>query len=162
MVWLHVLLWIVAILMIGIGLVGTVVPILPGLVFMFAGSWLAAYIDNYLEIGVSAVVIIGILTAIGMIVDWVAQSMGAKRAGASKAGIIGSFIGTIVGIFTGLWGLIFMPLVGAAIGEFISNKDMIQSGKVGFATWLGMMIGIVIKLGLAFTIVGVLVGAYLI
>ncbi|MCD8338734.1 MAG: DUF456 family protein [Burkholderiales bacterium] len=160
--WWDATLWTIAIAMILIGLVGTVVPIIPGLIFMFLGSWLAASIDNYQQISVFMVVVIGILAALGAVVDWVAQSMGAKRAGASKLGIIGSVVGTILGIFSGLWGLIFMPLLGAAIGEFLSNQDMVKSGKVGFATWLGMIIGITIKLGLAFTIIGLLVADYLI
>ena len=95
-------------------------------------------------------------------VDWIAQTLGAQKAGATKLGILGSFIGTIIGIFTGLWGLIFMPLLGAAIGEFIDHRDLLKSGKVGFATWLGMMIGIVIKLGLAFTMIGIVIAALVI
>ena len=71
-------------------------------------------------------------------------------------------IGTFVGIFTGLWGLLFMPLIGAAIGEFIDHQDMIKSGKVGVATWIGMIIGTVVKLGLAFTMVGILIAAWFI
>lgn len=159
--WLDVLLWILAIASICVGLLGTMIPILPGLPMIFIGSWLAAWIDDYNEIGVTAVVIIGILTVIGLVIDWVAQTMGAKKAGASKLGIIGSFIGTIVGIFTGLWGLLFMPLVGAAIGEFIDHQDMLRSGKVGLATWIGMLVGTVIKLSLAFTMVGILISAYI-
>lgn len=55
-----------------------------------------------------------------------------------------------------------MPLLGAAIGEFIDHRDLLKSGKVGFATWLGMMIGIVIKLGLAFTMIGIVIAALII
>lgn len=159
--WLNVLLWILAIASVSVGLLGTMIPILPGLPMIFIGSWLAAWIDDYNEISVTAVVIIGVLTVIGLAIDWVAQTMGAKKAGASKLGIIGSFIGTIVGIFTGLWGLLFMPLIGAAIGEFIDHQDMLRSGKVGLATWIGMLVGTVIKLSLAFTMVGILVSAYI-
>ena len=55
-----------------------------------------------------------------------------------------------------------MPLIGAAIGEFIDHQDMIKSGKVGVATWIGMIIGTVVKLGLAFTMVGILIAAWFI
>lgn len=159
--WLNILLWILAIASVVVGLLGTMIPILPGLPMIFIGSWLAAWIDDYNEISVTAVVIIGVLTVIGLAIDWVAQTMGAKKAGASKLGIIGSFIGTILGIFTGLWGLLFMPLIGAAIGEFIDHQDMLRSGKVGLATWIGMLVGTVIKLSLAFTMVGILISAYI-
>jgi len=159
--WVNALLWILAIASVTVGLLGTMIPILPGLPMIFIGSWLAAWINDYNEISVTAVVIIGVLTVIGLVIDWVAQTLGAKKAGASKLGIIGSFIGTILGIFTGLWGLLFMPLIGAAIGEFIDHQDMLRSGKVGLATWIGMLVGTVIKLSLAFTMVGILISAYI-
>ncbi len=154
---LHITLWIIAIALIVVGLVGTVVPVIPGLVMIFAGSWLAAWIDNYQNISITALIIIAVLAIIGILMDWVGQSLGAKRAGASKLGIIGCFIGTICGILVGIWGIIFMPLLGAAIGEFIDRQDMIKSGKVGLATWVGMIVTVVVKLAIAFTMVGILI-----
>lgn len=159
---MDVVLWIIAIGLMVVGFAGTIVPMIPGLPLIFAGAWLAAYIDHYDKIGVVTLVILAVLTIVGLVIDWVAQTLGAQKAGATKLGILGSLIGTVIGIFTGLWGLIFMPLIGAAIGEFIDHQDMLRSGKVGFATWLGMMIGIVIKLGLAFTMVGVVIAALII
>ena len=159
---LNVTLWILAIGLMAAGLVGTVVPMIPGLPLLFAGAWIAAFIGNYEEIGIFTLVVLGTLTVIGLVIDWVAQSLGAKKAGATKLGIVGSLIGTVVGIFTGLWGLIFMPLLGAAIGEFIDHQDLLRSGKVGVATWFGMMIGTVVKLGIAFTMVGVVIAALII
>ena len=156
---LDIILWVIAAALMVIGFAGTIVPMIPGLPLIFAGAWLAAFIDHYDEISVMTLVILAVLTVIGLIVDWVAQTLGAQKAGATKLGILGSFIGTLIGIFTGLWGLIFMPLLGAAIGD---HRDLLKSGKVGFATWLGMMIGIVIKLGLAFTMIGIVIAALII
>ena len=159
---LDIILWIAAVLLMGVGILGTVIPMIPGLPMIFAGAWLAAFIDHYDKINVWVVVLLGVLMLFGLAVDWIAQTMGAKKAGATKLGIVGSLIGTFVGIFTGLWGLIFMPLLGAAIGEFIYHQDMLRSGKVGFATWLGMIIGTVVKLALAFTMIGVVIADILI
>lgn len=159
---LTIILWIAALLLIGAGLLGTVVPMIPGLPLLFAGAWVLAYIDDYQKIGVWVLVILAVLTLFGILVEWLAQTLGAKKAGATKLGILGSLIGTFVGIFTGLWGLIFMPLVGAAIGEFIDHRDMLRSGKVGIATWLGMIVGTVVKLGLAFTMVGIIIADFII
>lgn len=159
---LDIILWIAAVLLMGVGILGTVIPMIPGLPMIFAGAWLAAFIDHYDKINVWVVVLLGVLMLIGLAIDWIAQTMGAKKAGATKLGIVGSLIGTFVGIFTGLWGLIFMPLLGAAIGEFIDHQDMLRSGKVGFATWLGMIIGTVVKLALAFTMIGVVIADILI
>lgn len=159
---LDIILWIAAVLLMGVGILGTVIPMIPGLPMIFAGAWLAAFIDHYDKINVWVVVLLGVLMLFGLAVDWIAQTLGAKKAGATKLGIVGSLIGTFVGIFTGLWGLIFMPLLGAAIGEFIDHQDMLRSGKVGFATWLGMIIGTVVKLALAFTMIGVVIADILI
>ncbi|WP_290432615.1 DUF456 domain-containing protein [uncultured Parasutterella sp.] len=159
---LDIILWIAAVLLMGVGILGTVIPMIPGLPMIFAGAWLAAFIDHYDKINVWVVVLLGVLMLFGLAVDWIAQTMGAKKAGATKLGIVGSLIGTFVGIFTGLWGLIFMPLLGAAIGEFIDHQDMLRSGKVGFATWLGMIIGTVVKLALAFTMIGIVIADILI
>ena len=105
------------------------------------------------------VVVLAVLAVVGIVIDYIAAAISAKRAGASKQGIAGAAIGTVAGIFSGLWGLLFMPLMGAAIGEFIAHKDAFRAGKVGAATWFGLLIGTAIKLAIAFTMVGVFIAA---
>lgn len=153
------LLWSLAALLILVGLAGTVLPALPGMPLIFIGAWIAAAIDDYTRIGSATLVVLGVLAVIGLATDWVASALGAKRAGASRAGLIGAALGTVAGVVTGLWGIVFMPLVGAAVGEFIGHRDLLRAGKVGVATWLGMLAGTVIKIALAFAMVGVLVFA---
>ena len=97
---LDIILWVIAAALMVIGFAGTIVPMIPGLPLIFAGAWLAAFIDHYDEISVMTLVILAVLTVIGLIVDWVAQTLGAQKAGATKLGILGSFIGTLIGIFT--------------------------------------------------------------
>ena len=65
----------------------------------------------------------------------------------------------MAGIFTGLWGLLFMPLVGAAIGEFIAQRDWNRAGKVGIATWIGPLLGTAVKVAIVFAMVGAFVVA---
>ena len=124
-------LWIGAVLLMLAGIAGTVLPALPGVPLIFGGVLLAAWIDDFERIGVVTVIVLAVLAVIGIVIDYVAAAMSAKRAGASRQGIIGAAIGTLAGIFTGLWGLLFMPLVGAAVGEFVAHKDMFRAGKVG-------------------------------
>lgn len=158
---LHYFLWAFAFLLIGAGFVGTFVPILPGLPLIFIGAWIAAALDSYQVIGIPSLVCLGVLTVVGIVIDWLAQTVGAQKAGATKLGIAGSVIGTVLGIFSGLWGLLFFPVIGAFIGEFIDHQDAIRSGKVSIATTLGMLIGLAIKLGLAFAMLGILIFAWL-
>src|SRR6185436_11099526 len=123
-----VLLWIAAVALIVIGVAGTILPALPGVTLVFAGILLAAWIDDFARIPVWLVAILGVLTAIAWVIDYFAAAAGAKKAGASKLAILGAMIGTVAGVFTGLWGLLFMPLVGAAVGEFVAQRDLRRAG----------------------------------
>lgn len=152
-------LWVVAVLLVVVGAIGTVLPALPGVPLIFIGVLLAAWAEDFTRIGGWTVGVLAVLAVIGMVVDYVAASMSAQRAGASRQGIIGAAIGTVAGIFTGLWGLVFMPLVGAAIGEFIAHKDALRAGKVGVATWFGLLVGTAVKIAVAFTMIGVFIAA---
>ena len=154
--WTGIILWICVVALILCGVAGTVVPALPGIPMIFLGALLAAWIGDFQHITWVPLVVLGVLTVIGLAVDWVAQTMGAQRAGASKWGILGSLIGTIAGLFMGIVGILFMPLVGAFIGEYIAQRDLRVAGNVGWATWVGMMVGTVVKLGLSFVMIGIM------
>jgi uncharacterized protein len=91
--------------------------------------------------------------------DYVAAVLGAKRAGASRQAIIGAALGTIAGLFMGIVGVLFMPLVGAAAGEYIARREHGQALKVGIATWLGLLAGMLAKFVLAFMMIGIFVVA---
>lgn len=155
-------LWILAVVLIVGGVVGAVLPALPGAILVFAGVALAAWIDGFARISGWTVGVLGVLTVIAWVIDYVAAAAGAKKAGASRQAIVGAAVGTVAGVFTGLVGLIFMPLVGAAIGEYLAQKDALRAGRVGLATWLGMVVGTVVKIAIVFAMVGIFVVALLI
>jgi uncharacterized protein YqgC (DUF456 family) len=155
------LLWIAAVALIVIGVAGTILPAIPGVTLVFLGMLLAAWIEDFARIPVWLVVVFGVLTAIAWAVDYFAAVAGAKRAGASKLAVVGAMIGTVAGIFTGLIGLLFMPLVGAAVGEFIAQRDLRRAGTVGIATWLGLLVGTAIKVAIVFAMIGAFVVALL-
>lgn len=156
---LIVTLWLLSATLIVIGVIGTVLPALPGVVFVFAGILLGAWIDDFTVVSVGSVVACGVITLIAWGVEYVAGIMGAKKVGASRQAVIGSLIGTVAGVFSGLWGLLFMPLAGAAIGQYIYDRDLIRAGNVGIATWLGMVAGMLAKIALSFLMIGIFVAA---
>ena len=156
---MSVMLWIAAIALIAVGVAGTILPAIPGVTLVFAGMLLAAWIDNFARIPVWLVVVFAVLTALTWAVDYFAAAAGARKAGASKLAVAGAFIGTLAGIFTGLWGLLFMPLVGAAVGEFVAQRDLRRAGTVGIATWLGLLVGTAVKVAIVFAMVGAFVVA---
>lgn len=159
---MNTVLWIVAVLLVIVGLVGTVLPVLPGATLVFGGLLLGAYVDGFNRVGVISLVILAILTALALAVDFVAAALGAKRVGASRHAIAGAAIGTLGGLAFGFIGLILGPFVGATVGEFIAKQDFNQASKVGFGTWLGLALGAALKVAIVFTMIGVFVTAYFI
>ena len=159
--WFALACWLGAFVLIAFGFAGTIVPAIPGLPMIAGGAWLIGWADNYDKVGWKTILFLAVLAVIGVIVDSVAQTAGAQKAGASKAGIIGSLVGTVLGMFMGLFGLLFMPLIGAAIGEFWAKRDLIHAGRVGLATWIGMIVGTAVKVALAFAMTGILFFVYL-
>jgi len=156
------LLWILCAALILLGLAGTVLPMLPGTVLVWAGIVLGAWIDDFTRVGMTTVVAVSVLAVLAWGLDYVAGLMGARRAGASKLALLGASAGTVLGLFMGLLGVLFMPLVGAAVGEYLAQKDQKRAVKVGVATWVGIMIGLIAKVVLAFIMVGIFGAALLI
>lgn len=152
--------WIAAIALVLIGIAGTVLPGLPGTPLVFGGLLLAAWIDDFSRVGVWPLVALGALTLFSFVIDIIGAMLGAKRVGASKQAIIGAALGTLLGMFAGLVGLIIGPLIGAVVGELMARRDIGHAGKVGVATWIGLLIATAIKLALVFAMVGIFVTAY--
>ncbi|MGH8495181.1 MAG: DUF456 domain-containing protein [Gammaproteobacteria bacterium] len=157
---LTVLLWLLATAMVVAGLAGIVFPLLPGLPLMFAGFWVAAWADGYQHVGMASLVILGLLTAIGILCDFLASALGAKRVGASPRAVTGALLGSIIGIFFGLPGLIVGPFLGAVIGEVATRRGLGRAAEVGVATWVGLLVGTLAKVALSIAMIGVFVFAW--
>lgn len=158
----HALLYLIAGALILIGLVGVVLPALPGLPLMFIGMLLAAWVDHFQQVPVWVVVVLGLMTLVALAVDFLATTLGAKRHGASKLAMLGAALGTLAGLFFGIPGLILGPFLGAAAGEFLSSKQWRQASKVGFATWIGLLLGTALKIALAFAMLAIFALAWLV
>jgi uncharacterized protein YqgC (DUF456 family) len=148
------LLWIVAILLILVGLAGIILPALPGIVLIFIGLLVAAWIDDFEKVGWVTLLFLGLLTVLSLVLDYVVSAYGVKISGSSKEAITGSVIGTVAGIFFGIPGIILGPFIGAVAGELIANQDLLRAGKAGVGTWIGLLLGIAAKIAIAFTMIG--------
>jgi uncharacterized protein YqgC (DUF456 family) len=136
------------------GLAGAILPILPGVPMIFGGIWLAAAVDEYRHLGWGWLVAIGAIAVLGIAVDFISGSLGAKKIGASPRALWGAGIGTTIGMFFGLPGLLIGPFAGAVIGELWSGKSILRSAHVGVSTWFGMLLGVVAKVVLSFLMIG--------
>ncbi len=151
--------YLIAAALVLIGLVGTVLPALPGLPLVFAGMLLAAWAGSFQQVGVPMLVLLGLLTLVSLVVDFWATALGAKRVGASRKAIWGAMLGTFAGLFFGPAGLLLGPFIGALVGELwhrrrLGGSDLGDAAKIGLGTWLGILLGVVLKLGLAFAMLG--------
>lgn len=153
-------LWIVAWILIGGGLVGAFLPFIPGVTMMFMGMGLAAWIGDFQHIGYGTLGILLVLMLVAHIIDYAASMLGAKRMGASKQAIWGALIGSLAGIFMGWIGILFMPFVGAVMGELLARWDLEKATKVGVGTWLGLVIGMACQGAIAFSMLGIFCLSY--
>jgi uncharacterized protein YqgC (DUF456 family) len=129
-----------------VGLAGAIVPALPGIPLIFGGIWLVAGVDHYRHVGLWWLVGIAVVGAIGLTVDLLAGSLGAKRVGASKQAVWGALAGTLIGLLFGLPGLLLGPFLGAVLGELGAGNGPMRSTQVGVGAWLGSILGTLIKL----------------
>lgn len=157
-----VVLWILSAALIAAGVAGTVLPALPGTALVLGGILLGAWIDDFSRVGWGSLSVIAALAVLAWVLDYVAGMLGAQRAGASRQALIGAAVGTVVGLLMGLVGVLFMPLVGAALGEYLARRDQRQALTVGVSTWIGIMVGLITKVVLAFVMIGIFVVALLV
>lgn len=155
-----ILLCLLAVLLVVAGLAGTVFPVIPGVPLLFAGLWLAAWIEDYAKVGGWTVVVLGALAALAVIVDAVASLLGAKRVGASRQAIAGAAVGMLVGVFFGLPGVLIGPFAGAVVGEALARGNLEQATRAGIGTWLGLLFGTVVKLAVSLAMLGIFAFAY--
>lgn len=155
-----ILLWVLAFLLITAGVAGTILPALPGAPLVFAGLLLAAWIEGFQKVGWFTLTVLFFLMLLTFAIELAAAGLGAKRVGASKLAVFGAAVGTVVGIFFSLPGLLLGPFLGAVLGEYLSRRNWEQAGKVGIGTWLGLLLGTAGKIAVIFAMVGLFVAAY--
>jgi uncharacterized protein YqgC (DUF456 family) len=153
-------LWLLAVVLVVVGLVGTVLPALPGAVLVYGGLVAAAGADGFVRVGWPSLTLIGCLAALSYVLDFIAGALGTRKLGGSAWGVAGSVIGAFVGIFFGIAGLILGPFLGAVVGEYLNRRHLGHAGKAGAGAWLGLVVGTAAKIALVVSMVGVFALAY--
>jgi hypothetical protein len=147
-------------LLVVLGFVGLVVPILPGIVLIFSGLLLGAWIDGFMRVSEVTMIVIGVISLFAWGLDFFASYFTAKQAKASKLALLGTLIGAILGLFAGVIGLIVGPIIGAIVGEYISRRNSGDATRVGIAAGLGFVLALVVKLVLATVILSIFAYTY--
>lgn len=146
--------WLITIVLFAVGLIGAVVPLLPGTTIILT----AAIIHRLMlgpekSVGWPTIAILAFLTLATYALDFLSGYFGAKYFGATKWGMFGAIIGALVGIFFGFIGLFVGPVIGAIAGEFIAGKQLVDAGRAGWGSLLGNFAGMLGKLGIALVMI---------
>ncbi len=133
----------VAVLVMLAGLLGALVPGIPG-----APLILAAAVGHKIFFGPDSVsywtlALLTLLTILSMALDFLGSLLGAKKLGATWKGMAGAVIGAIVGLFFSLPGLILGPILGAFLFEFLGGREWKESARAGAGAFVGMILGAV-------------------
>ena len=139
--------WFITIVLFAIGLIGTVLPIVPGTTVILAASIIhRVMLGAEQSVGWKTLAILTLLTAATYALDFLGGYFGAKFFGATKWGMFGAVLGVLAGLFFGLAGLFIGPVVGAIVGEIVGGKRMVDARRAGWGSLLGNLGGMLGKL----------------
>jgi uncharacterized protein len=143
------LLLILGIILMILGIIGCLVPVLPGPPLSFLGL-IFLHLSRFGQFTSPVLITLGIIAVVVTVLDYIVPVWGTRRFGGSKYGTRGATIGLIVGFFLGPLGMIIGPMVGAFVGEMIFKDDINYAVRAGFGSLLGFLMGIGLKLAASF------------
>jgi uncharacterized protein YqgC (DUF456 family) len=146
--------WLFTILLFAVGLIGTVLPILPGTTIILAAAVIhRVMLGAEKSIGWKTIAVLVLLTLVSYAFDFLGSYFGAKYFGATKWGAFGAIVGALIGLFFGIIGLFAGPVIGAVAGEFIAGKRMIDAGRAGWGSLLGNLGALIGRLIIALAMI---------
>ncbi len=146
--------WLFAIVLMAVGLIGTVLPAVPGAIIILAAAVIhQIMLGSDKSLGWWNIAVLVLLTLMSYALEFASSYFGAKRFGATKWGAFGAIIGGIVGLFFALPGLIVGPIVGAIAGEIVAGKRLVSAGRAGWGTLLGNLAGMLGKVIIALAMI---------
>lgn len=146
--------WIAVIALLGIGLAGCIIPVLPGHPLILVATLLAQLTLPDFHVAWYHWLALILLCVIGMFGDNIFSVWGAQRFGSTRAGLWGCLAGAFIGIFFFPWGLILGPFIGAVVAELIVSRQKLKASLYsGTGAFLGTIAGFVFKIGIALAMI---------
>lgn len=137
-----------------VAIFGLIAPGIPSLPVAWIGILAYAAVTDFAMVDLRVIIITGIIALIGTFIDFLANIFGAKVYGASKWGIGGAVIGSIVGLFfIPPFGVILGAFLGAFGGEYYNKKETTEALRAAWGTFLGFILGTLIKVILIATMI---------
>lgn len=137
-----------------LGLIGSIVPALPGPPVVLLAAF--AHRLCFGEHSASGLILLFLLalTAASLILDYVATMYGAKRFGATWRGVLGAFVGGFIGLFFNLPGIILGPFLGAMAFELMGGYKWSQASRAGLGATLGVFAGVIARCAICVVMMG--------
>ncbi|HET6411834.1 MAG TPA: DUF456 domain-containing protein [Anaeromyxobacter sp.] len=154
---MHVLGYAFGFLALAAGVVGVVLPVVPGSLLLVAGTVVIAWADRFSRVGWGMVALSALVGAVVWAVDLAAAALGVRVARASRWAVIGACLGLFVGLFLGLPGILLGPAAGAIAFEYARDPNARRALRAGIGAFLGFVLGSAVKVALAMVLVGVIV-----
>jgi uncharacterized protein YqgC (DUF456 family) len=136
------------------GLLGSVVPWLPGPLLILVGALVWAVATDFARIGPGRLIVLTALALLSYCLTFVAVAAGARRYGGTRWGLIGAVVGAFGGLFFGPAGLLLGPMVGAVAGELLRGADLAEGLRSGYGAAVGLLAGVVADIAIALAMIG--------
>lgn len=149
-----VILWIISAILTVTGLIGLLLPVVPGAPLLFLGLLFGAWAEGFTYIGIGTLLILAAMAAMTYVVEFAASLLGVKKYGGSNRAMIGAALGGFAGLFMGIPGILLGPFIGAVLGELSLQRSLDQASRAGFGTVVGMAIGVAGKLAIGIAMIG--------
>lgn len=139
------LLWVITVALLTTGLIGTVLPALPGLLLIIIGVLFFALSTNFASISVTTVIVLACVALIGYIIGYVSSGIGAKISGGGKYSVLGTIIGALIGLTVGPLGIFAGAIIGAFLGALYESKSFTSAWHITVASLVGLLSGAIVQ-----------------
>lgn len=157
----EIIFFIVALVVMIVGLAGVILPVLPGIPLIFAAAALYGIVTGFSGIGLNMILFLAGLTVFGLIVDYLANYLSVRKMGGGRAGAVGAVIGLMVGVWLGLAWIVILPFVLAVAFELLAGKEGRSAFKAGLGAMVGLLFGGLLRFVIGCVMIGLFVWAVL-
>jgi uncharacterized protein YqgC (DUF456 family) len=134
-----------ALLVMLVGLIGSLLPVLPGPPLVLAAAIIHRLVFGQASVNNLVLIILVGLTAVALVFDFLASVLGTRKFGSTWRGMVGAVVGGMIGLFFALPGIILGPFLGAMLFEMLGDKEFKEAAHAGLGATLRLLLGIVGK-----------------
>lgn len=145
----------IALLIMAIGIAGSMLPAIPSTPLVLLGAVLHRIYFADASVSTFVLLLLSAMTFASLGIDYLATMIGARKLGATWRGVLGAVVGAVVGLFFSLPGIILGPFVGAVLFEMLGGRELKDAARAGVGALLGLLAGAVGKMACCVAMTGI-------